>query len=177
MQNAKQTLDMTPIGMIFEVVKSPEQTKGRSLEMEWQLMPKSGGTPVHIHPTASETYKVLEGQLEVCLDGKWQTLNAGEEVIVVPGTPHTFRNPSSGMTRVYNTHAPAMQFAEYFTGLHNIVHKLSGGGTNKLSMNFNTITHLSMLMKKHNKELVSVSPPNMVVSLLSRIGRLTGLKV
>ena len=177
MQSNKHIMDMTPIGMIFEVVKSAEQTQGKSLEMEWQLLPKSGGTPVHVHPAATEHYKVLEGQLEVCLNGKWQTLNTGEEVIVPAGTPHTFRNPSDRVTRVYNTHSPAMQFAEYFEGLHSIVQKLSVGGSKPMAMNFNTVTHLSMLMKKHSKELLSVSPPNVIVSLLSKIGKMRGLKV
>ena len=63
MLTANQTLDMKPIGMVFHIVKTPADTNGRTLEMEWQLMPNASGTPVHIHPTAEESYRVLEGQL------------------------------------------------------------------------------------------------------------------
>jgi len=66
MDTANQTLDMTPIGMVFHIVKTPIDTNGQALEMEWELMPNSGGTPLHIHPHAEESYKVLEGQLEPC---------------------------------------------------------------------------------------------------------------
>lgn len=177
MQNSEQVLDMTPIGMIFKVVKTAAQTKGSSLEMEWDLLPKTGGTPVHIHPSARETYKVLEGALDVYMGSKWHTLAAGEELTIPEGTPHTFRNTSDKVVRVYNTHAPAMHFAEYFDGLNRIVQKLSGGGTKKMTMNLTAATYLSVLMKKYDREVVSVNPPRLVVAFLNGLGKLRGLKV
>lgn len=177
MLTPNQTLDMTPIGVVFYVAKTAQETNGQSLEMEWELLPMSGGTPVHIHPSAKETYQVLEGKLEVNIDGKWKLLQKGEELTVSEGVPHTFRNPTNSLTRVYNIHSPAMRFDEYFEGLNNLVVKLSEGGKEKLKLNFNTATHLSMLMKKYKKEIVSVNPPNIVVSLLNQLGRIRGIKV
>jgi len=60
MLSTTQTLDMTPIGMVFHVVKTSADTGGRSLEMEWTLFPKADGTPLHIHPTAKESYTIIE---------------------------------------------------------------------------------------------------------------------
>ena len=177
MLTANQSLDMTPIGMVFHIVKTPIDTNGQALEMEWELMPNSGGTPLHIHPHAEESYKVLEGQLELNIDGKWQILRSGEEATVRAGTPHTFRNPINGVTRVYNTHSPAMKFDEYFEALSSIVNKLSGGHKEKLKMSLNVATHLSRLMKKYPEEIVSVNPPDFVMSLLNIIGKMRGLKV
>ena len=177
MLKPKQTLDITPLGAVFHIVKTARETNGLSLEMEWELFPNAAGTPVHIHPGAKETYKVVEGQLEVCLDGKWKLLKKGEELTVLEGIAHTFRNPTGSLTKVYNTHSPAMRFDSYFEGLNNIVAKLSGGGKKKLKMNLNTAIHISMLMKKYKDEIVSVNPPNFVVSLLNRLGELRGLKV
>jgi mannose-6-phosphate isomerase-like protein (cupin superfamily) len=173
----KQTLDMTPIGAVFHVTKTAQQTNGQSLEMEWELLPTSGGTPVHIHPSAKETYKVIEGQLEINVDGRWKLLQKGEELTVPERIPHTFRNPSNSLTRVYNIHSPALRFDEYFEGLYNIVAKLSAGGKVKLKMNINTATHLSMLMKKYSEEIVSVNPPDFIVSLLNTVGKIRGIKI
>ena len=172
-----QTLDMTPIGAVFYVIKTAQQTNGQSLEMEWEVMPTSGGTPVHIHPSASETYKVIEGELEINVDGEWRLLQKGEELTVPEGVPHTFRNSSASITRVYNIHSPALRFHEYFEGLNNIVAKLSNGGQDKLRMNINTVTHLSMLMKKYREEIISVNPPDFIISLLNKIGKLRGIKI
>jgi len=177
MLSADRTLDMTPIGMVFHIMKTPGDTNGKSLEMEWELLPKADGTPLHIHPKAKESYSVIEGQLEVNINGKWQLLQQGEEITVTEGTPHTFRNPANSITRVYNTHSPAMRFDEYFERLNNIVAMLSHDGKEKLKTNFNVATHLSMLMKKYKEEIVSVNPPNFLVSLLYAIGKMRGLKV
>ena len=177
MLTPNQTLDMTPIGAVFHIVKTAQQTNGQSLEMEWELLPTSGGTPLHIHPSAKETYKVIHGQLELKVDGKWKLLQKGEEITVPEGIPHTFRNPSSNLIKVYNTHSPALRFDDYFEGLYNLVAKLSHGGKEKLEMNINTATHLSMLMKKYREEIISVNPPDFVVSLLNKIGKIRGIKI
>ena len=145
--------------------------------MEWELLPLESGTPVHIHPFSAETYKVLQGSLEINVNGEWKTLREGEEFTVEKGVPHTFRNPVDIVSRVYNTHSPAMRFDAYFEGLNNIVHKLSSGGKGKLKMNLNVVMHLCMLMKKYPEEIVSVNPPNAIVSIMSAIGKLMGLKV
>jgi mannose-6-phosphate isomerase-like protein (cupin superfamily) len=174
---SNQTLDITPIGMIFHIVKTPQQTNGKSLEMEWELLPKAGGTPLHIHPAAKETYKVIEGQIEINIDGKWKLLQQGEELTVSERTSHTFRNPTDNLTRVYNIHSPAMRYDEYFEGLNNIVSRLSHGSKEKLKMNLNTAIHLSMLMQKYKEEITSVNPPAFIVSVLNRIGKMKGLKV
>ncbi|MBC5774870.1 cupin domain-containing protein [Pontibacter sp. KCTC 32443] len=163
--------------MILRIIRTAEETKGQSLEMEWEILPQADGTPVHLHPEAQETYRVLEGQIEVNVNGEWHHLHQGEEITVPAGIPHTFRNPTDYITKVYNTHSPAMQFDNYFKDLNKVVARLSAQGHQKLEPNFNTITYMSMLMKKYPKEIVSVSPPDFIVSLLNLIGKARRLEV
>ncbi|MEJ8755680.1 cupin domain-containing protein [Pontibacter sp. H259] len=168
---------MSPIGMIFRIVKTAAQTKGQSLEMEWELLPQTDGAPIHIHPQASESYRVLQGQVEINIDGQWHWLHQGEELTVPAGIPHTFRNPTENVSKVYNVHSPAMNFEGYFSDLHHIVDKLSGQGQEKLRLNLKTVTYLAMLMKKYPKEIISVNPPNFIVSLLNMLGKARRLEV
>ena len=177
MLSANRTLDMTPD---WNGISHHEN----SWQHQWEIAGDGMGTPsksgwhsAHIHPKAKESYSVIEGQLEVNINGKWQLLQQGQEITVTEGTPHTFRNPANSITRVYNTHSPAMRFDEYFERLNNIVAMLSHGRKEKLKTNFNVATHLSMLMKKYKEEIVSVNPPNFLVSLLNAIGKMRGLKV
>lgn len=67
-------LDLSHIGAPFHIMKTATGTDGQALEMEWELQPRSSGTPVHIHPTASETYEVLEASFDVYVDGVWCTM-------------------------------------------------------------------------------------------------------
>jgi hypothetical protein len=63
MPRAGDVLDLSPIGAMFHVKKTSKETQGRSFELEWELFPNTGGTPVHIHPHATESYEVIAGDL------------------------------------------------------------------------------------------------------------------
>lgn len=158
----------------MRVVKSASETDGRSLEMEWELAPQSGGTPLHVHPHASESYEVLEGKLDVNVAGAWHTLSEGERRVVQAGVPHTFRNPSSGVTRVYNTHQPAMAFGEYFAKLESIA---NSGAVKDGRVSPKALLMLAVLMTSHEDEIRSVQPPHFVMRILAFFGRMLGFGV
>ena len=164
-------LDLSPIGAIFSVVRTGEDTNGGALEMEWELAPHASGTPVHIHPHATESYAVLEGQLDVLIDGTWRTLVVGESASVPPGVPHTFRNPNSGVSRVRNTHAPAMRFGEYFGTIHRIV---ASGSVAHDRMTPKAMLYLAVVMLGFKPEIISVRPPHFIVALSAGVAKLLG---
>lgn len=167
-------LDLGPLGTKFLIKKTAAETNGQSFEMEWELSPQTGGTPVHIHPYAIETYEVLHGKFDVYVKGNWQTLSAGDKVTVEKGVPHTFRNASDQTTQVYNTHQPAMKFDQYFEGLY----KLANSGVIKSDqMTFKAILYLSVLMTSFKDEIRSVKPPSAVMQVFGLIGRLLGFRV
>jgi quercetin dioxygenase-like cupin family protein len=167
-------LDLSALGTKFIIKKTAGETEGNSFEMEWELGPQTGGTPIHVHPHAVETYEVLEGKLDVYVDGRWRTLSAGERLSVEQGEPHTFRNSSTELARVYNTHQPAMRFAEYFEGLGIIT---SRGIISSQRITPKAILHLAILMTNHKDEIISVSPPNLVMRIFGSLGRLLGYRI
>ena len=174
MPRAGDVLDLTPLGARFHIKKTAAETRGGSFEMEWELAPHTRGTPVHIHPHATESYEVLEGNLDLYVDGTWRTLPAGEKASVDPGVAHTFRNTSDSPARVYNTHAPAMRFGEYFEALHRVVHS---GAIRNGRITPKAILYLSILMTSFKDEIRSVSPPHAVMRAFALLGRLLGYRV
>ena len=174
MPRAGDVLDLSPIGAIFHVKKTSKETQGRSFEMEWELFPNTGGTPVHIHPHATESYEVLAGELDLYVDGSWRRVSAGEKASVGPGIPHTFRNASDAPAHVYNTHAPAMRYGEYFEGLHRIVRS---GAVPPGRMTLKAILYLSVLMTSYEAEIRSVKPPHALMRILSLVARSLGYRV
>lgn len=174
MPRAGDVLDLSPIGAVFHITKTAGETRGGSFEMEWELAPHTGGTPVHIHPHATESYEVLEGKLDLYVDGTWRTLSAGERVSLDPGIAHTFRNASDSPTRVYNTHAPAMQFGEYFEALHRVV---NSGAVRDGRTTPKGVLAMSVLMTSFKDEVRSVKPPHAVMHGLALVGRLLGFRV
>ena len=92
----------------YVVVRSHEETGGEFVEMVWTLPPDAFAPPAHIHPTQVEEYEVLEGELEVMVDGNWTTLRAGDSASVPAGAKHTFKTPKGA--RVHNFHRPGSHF-------------------------------------------------------------------
>jgi mannose-6-phosphate isomerase-like protein (cupin superfamily) len=164
---AGDTLDLAPMGFSLAIRRTGADTGGQAFEMEMALAPRSGGTPIHVHPTALETYEVLSGTFEVYIDGAWKVVKAGERVGVPRGMPHSFRNPGGQPARVYNTHKPALRFADYFEGLWRIA---ESGMVKPGVKNWQTILALSALMSAYPDEFRSVSPPNPLVRLLGAFG-------
>lgn len=167
-------LDLGPLGAVFEVRRTAAETDGTSFEMEWELAPETGGTPVHVHPHAIETYEVLEGRLDVLVDGTWRTLTKGDTVTVAENVPHTFRNASPAITRVYNTHQPAMRFEEYFEGLARLVER---GLVTSSRPGLKAMLHLAIHMTGHPEEIQAVKPPQTVMRMMAAVGKALGYRV
>lgn len=174
MLKAGDLLDLSPLGAKFLITRTAVDTAGQSFEMEWELAPRSGGTPVHIHPHAAETYKVIEGELDIYVDGKWGTLSAGEERTIPERVAHTFRNSGYAIARVYNTHEPALRFDEYFEGLHRIVAR---GIVSRRGMTPRVLLHLALLMTSYRNEIISVKPPDVLMRVLGRLSRSLGYRI
>lgn len=174
MMQKGDTFDFGPLGMTSHIKRTGAETGGQSLEMEWELAPRTGGTPVHVHPEAAETYEVLRGKFDLYIDVAWRTVLSGERVRVEAGVPHTFRNAKDEVVRVSNTHEPAMKFAEYFTGLHEVA---NSGVISSTRMTPKAILYLAVLMTSYEDEIRSVQPPHAVMRVLGTVGRWLGYVV
>ncbi|QEN85157.1 cupin domain-containing protein [Labrys sp. KNU-23] len=76
--------------------------------------------PVHIHPTQDEFIFLLEGQLELKLDGKWMTARPGDLVRMPRGIPHGYFNKSDKPARALFWVSPAGRLRDLFKTLHNM---------------------------------------------------------
>src|SRR5829696_9887886 len=79
-------LDFRPgMGMWWEITRSTGETSGDLFEATNWIEPRMPGPPVHVHPTAEESYEVIEGTLEVFMNGEWSPVNVGETATVAAG--------------------------------------------------------------------------------------------
>ena len=65
------------------------------------------GPPPHYHDDAAEVLHVIDGQLDVMVDGTWHVLTSGRNVIAPAGAVHTFRNPTDRDTHWITSFGPA----------------------------------------------------------------------
>ena len=153
------------------MVRSHDETGGEYVEMEWTLPPGAFAPPVHRHPTQVEEYTVLEGVLDVNVDGEWSILNEGESGSVPPDTDHTFRVPGDAPVRVRNFHRPGGRFDEFIEQQHRFVTSNRFKGLRRPS----TAVAMSTAWRDHADLLVPSSTPlRWLMTALAPIGRMRG---
>ena len=171
----KPVLDFNPVvGMLVDGAP-PDDPETDPWRVTMIFAPGFAGPPVHVHPHQEESYEVLNGVLDVFVDGRWCALGPGESVTVPAGTPHTIRNLHAQELRAVNVHAPALDFPRYMAQLHALVH---AGKVRALPpKDPRSAIYLSMLFTEHARTLVSVKPPQRLMRMLAFVGRRLGNKL
>ena len=174
--DADRQLDFHPgIPMRWQITRTTADTNGELFEATNWLDARMPGPPVHVHPAAEESYEVLEGALDVFMDGSWNTAHAGETVTVPAGAPHTLRNASDQPTRIVNVHRPALEIESFFRELQRLI---GDGKIKRLPPKEpRSAIYAAMLFIKYPQEIVTKKPPNGLFKALAAFGRGVGLKL
>jgi mannose-6-phosphate isomerase-like protein (cupin superfamily) len=169
-------LDFHPgMPMRWEITRSAEDTAGALFEATNWVDAGMAGPPVHVHPTAEESYAVVEGTIEVFMDGRWSPLRAGETATVPAGVPHSVRNASDQPAQIVNIHQPAQGFEPFFRDMHRLIHE---GKIKRLPPKEpRSAIYAAMLFAKYPDEIRTTKPPNGVFTALARLGRMLGFKL
>lgn len=169
-------LDFRPgMGMWWEITRNTEDTSGELFEATNWIEPRMPGPPVHVHPTAEESYAVIEGVLEVYMNGEWSPVNAGETATVAAGMPHSVRNASNERARIVNIHQPAQRFESFFRDMHRLIHE---GKIKRLPpKDPRSAIYAAVLFGKYPDEIRATKPPNQVFQALALIGRALRFKI
>jgi quercetin dioxygenase-like cupin family protein len=162
-------LDFAPMGMWWQITRSTADTGGELFEAINVVAPGFPGPPLHLHPTALESYAVLSGTLDVCVGQQWQRLAAGESVTVPAGTPHTLKNGSDAELRLVNVHKPALGFERFFRRFHALI---SSGQMKLPPKDLRSAILISMLFSDRPQEIISVKPSRRLMKALALLGTL-----
>jgi mannose-6-phosphate isomerase-like protein (cupin superfamily) len=169
-------LDFHPgMEMRWEITRGGADTAGELFEATNWLDPEMPGPPVHVHPTADDSFEVIEGALDVCIDGEWRTLRAGESATAPAGVPHTLRNATREPVRVVNVHRPALQFESFFREMHALI--AEGKIKHLPPKEPRSAIYAAMLFGKYPNEIRVVKPPNGVFRALAAVGRALGFEL
>lgn len=76
--------------------------------------------PVHVHPAQDEFILVLEGELDLKLDGVWSKAKEGDLVRMPRGVPHGYFNKSDAPARALFWVSPAGRLEALFDALHDL---------------------------------------------------------
>ena len=84
----------------------PDATSDAFSLVEYSAAPGVPGPPLHVHRVVSETFYVLDGEVEFRAEGKSRKLVRGSVAFVPPGVVHTFSNVGDGVARWVGIFSP-----------------------------------------------------------------------
>jgi mannose-6-phosphate isomerase-like protein (cupin superfamily) len=64
------------------------------------------GPEPHTHADETDSFYILEGELDVYIDGEWARATPGTFMAAAPGVEHGFTKRDAGVCRFLNIHAP-----------------------------------------------------------------------
>jgi mannose-6-phosphate isomerase-like protein (cupin superfamily) len=87
---------------------------------EITIAPHTDGPPQHRHARHDEGFYVVSGTASFSVGETTYEAPAGTLVMIPPGAPHTFANPSDETTVILNTFTPDL-YVEYFRDLRDMI--------------------------------------------------------
>lgn len=91
---AERTIENPVTGERATYIESSHENGCARTVIDLDVRPR-GGVPIHRHRDHDEQIEVLEGQIEVTVEGVRRTFGVGETTVIPRGVKHSWRNPST----------------------------------------------------------------------------------
>jgi quercetin dioxygenase-like cupin family protein len=99
-----------------ESVAIRESSEGM-LEVEGEWGPHGSSPPKHFHPVQDERFEVLEGRLQVRVDGERRVLGPGDSLQIPSGAVHQMWNADANPARAIWQTVPRGRTEEWFRAI------------------------------------------------------------
>jgi len=107
---------MHVIGIDIRLTLSSPETGG-NYYVSKAVTPPDVGVPLHVHQHEDEIIHVIEGEYDICLDGKFHKATTGAVLNFYRHIPHAFRNVGQEPGRALFVVTPGMNFEKFFEEL------------------------------------------------------------
>lgn len=172
----RRLIDFRPgMDMYWEIVRSTDDTNGEVLEANAWLGPHSPNPPVHMHDNVEDSFEIIEGRLDVKLDGTWHTYGPGERAAAAPGHRHTLRNSHDEPVKFINRHRPAADNEGFFRDMAALASTGRMGAGMPRSPR--QAIYAAMLFRAHPTAIRMSPVQRFAFASLSGLGRMLGMSL
>jgi quercetin dioxygenase-like cupin family protein len=109
-----ETLVNPATGQTLTFRRTTAQTGGELVEVESEMLAGHRPPPAHLHPRQEERFQVLDGAVDVRLGDERRRLEAGETLVIPPGTVHEMAPAGDQPARLSWETRPALGTEQFF---------------------------------------------------------------
>jgi quercetin dioxygenase-like cupin family protein len=168
-----QTMSHPQTGERVTFGRTAAETGGRFCELELFATPGTAPAAAHVHPSQRERFTIRAGSVRVRLGRDERDHGAGEEVVIPPGTPHTWTAVGEEELHLTVTIDPALNAEGFFEDFFALA---EAGKTNHAGVP--TPLRLAVLLADNAGFLYLEKPPvrvqKLLIALLAPLGRALG---
>jgi quercetin dioxygenase-like cupin family protein len=155
--------------------KRARDTDGELMEMNLYLGPSGVVATPHVHPYQEERFEVTDGPAMFRIGTEERLVEPGETVVVPPGTPHVWWNPSDREVTTLIQFRPALDTETFFETYFGLARE---GRVNKKGLP--NPLQMMVLAREYHREMQLPRRQHRVLYpltfLLAPIGRLLGYR-
>ncbi len=140
-------------------VETTAETSGERLVVEIAYAGSGAVPPSHFHPTQTENFEVLEGEIHVKVGDTERTLRPGDELEIPPGTPHQMWCDEPSRQRWTTT--PAQKTERFFETIWGLQRD------GKTSGAMPSLPQTALTLRHFSEEFRLTSPPGPLQDLLT----------
>jgi mannose-6-phosphate isomerase-like protein (cupin superfamily) len=153
------------------------ERSGPDMKFDRSFAPGTGKTDPHLHEDFTQTWEAVSGDGMIEIDGSERPLEAGDSVVIEPGTRHRDPwNPGTAELRARGIFEPSNDFIETYAEVY--AHKLTEGGLN--DQDELPFLQVVVIVKETNGRSWGGSPSVAIqkagLPLLAAFGRLRGYR-
>ena len=175
MQRRGEVFENPTTGERVVVLTDPDEHPDRVLVAHLFVAPGGRVAAEHFHPTITERFHVIRGQVAFLIDGQERVLASGDSARIPPGVRHDWWQVGAETAEVVVEVAPGDRFVEMVGTMFGLARD---GKVNRRGMP--SLLQLAVSASAYRDVIVFTSPPpwlqRPVFFVLAQIGHTAGLK-
>lgn len=141
-------------GERLRFITTAADTNGELTVVECTLQPDGFVAAAHVHPFQTERFEIKQGTVGFRVGGDTIEAEAGDVIVVEPGTAHKFWNAGEGEAVFVTEVSPALRFEALIETMYSLA---ADGRTNKKGMP--NPLRLAVIAKEHFDDVRLPFPP------------------
>lgn len=169
-----QILENPQTGDVYEFLETSKDTNGERMSLKLTLHQKGELVPNHLHALQDESFEVLSGKLTLWLDGKTQTLEAGQKITIPRNKPHNHYNGHDEPAVFIQSVTPALDFEYLMENLIGLTRdgKMPNGKAGLVQ----ELVTLKYLDSKSFLAGIPIGVQKVMMNVIAPIGRMFGYR-